>query len=114
MLLFLACNDQMTRSSLTVGIFQNVYDTLSYFLDTICIRFWHSVAQIVGIHMGTNCASLVENLFLFYYERYFRLSLSDDTQYDIIEAFNAASRSLGDSYLIVMIYTLKEFHSNLS
>ena len=41
--------------------------------------------------MGTNCAPLVADLFLFCYERDFMLSLSDNNQTDIIEAFNSTS-----------------------
>ena len=44
--------------------------------------------QIVGIPMGTYCAPLVADFFLFCYERDFMLSLSDNIQTDIIEAFN--------------------------
>ena len=36
--------------------------------------------------MGTNCAPLVADLFLFCYERDFMMSLSDDEQADIIDA----------------------------
>ena len=36
--------------------------------------------------MGPKCASLVADLFLFCSERDFIMSLSDDTQADIIEA----------------------------
>ena len=39
--------------------------------------------------MGTNCAPLVVNLFLFCYERDFILSLSDNNQADVDEAFNS-------------------------
>ena len=46
--------------------------------------------------MGTNCAPLVADLFLFCYERDFLLSLSEDYQPDIIEAFNSTSRYLDD------------------
>ena len=46
--------------------------------------------------MGTNCASLVTNVFLFCYERDFMMSLSDDKQDDIIDAFNTTSRYLDD------------------
>ena len=46
--------------------------------------------------MGTNCAPLVADLFLFCYERDFILSLSEDNQSDIIEAFNSTSRYLDD------------------
>ena len=41
--------------------------------------------------MGTNCAPLVADLFLFCYERDFMLSLSDNNQTDIIETFHFTS-----------------------
>ena len=44
--------------------------------------------------MGTNCALLVADLFLFCYERYFMKSDSEDNQAGIIEAFNSTSRYL--------------------
>ena len=66
-------------------------------MDTIFIRFGSKLyRQIVGIPMGTNCAPLVEDLFLFCYERDIMLSLSDNNQTDIIEAFNSISRYLDD------------------
>ena len=37
--------------------------------------------------MGTNCAPLVADLFLFCYERDLMMSLSDDKQADVIDAF---------------------------
>ena len=46
--------------------------------------------------MGTNCAPLVEDLFLFCYKRDFMLSLIDTNQTDVIEAFNSTSRYLDD------------------
>ena len=46
--------------------------------------------------MGTNCAPLVADLFLFCYERDFMLSLSDNNQTDIFEAFNSIVRYLDD------------------
>ena len=46
--------------------------------------------------MGTNCAPLVADIFLFCYERDFILSLSEDNQSDVIEAFNSTSRYLDD------------------
>ena len=41
---------------------------------------------MVGIPMGTICAPLVADLFLFCYERDYMLSLSDDNQSEVIEA----------------------------
>ena len=46
--------------------------------------------------MGTNYAPLVADLLLFWYERDFVLSLSDDNQSEVIEAFNFLSRYLDD------------------
>ena len=46
--------------------------------------------------MGTNCSPLVADLCLFCYERDFMLSLSDNNQTDIIEAFNSTSRYIDD------------------
>ena len=76
---------------------QKMCDTLHYLSDNIFIRFGSKLyRQIVGIPMGTNCAPLVADLFLFCYERDFMLSLSDNNQADIIEAFNSTSRYLDD------------------
>ena len=58
-------------------------DALHYLLDNIFIRFGSKLyRQIVGIPMGTNCAPLVADLFLFCT--------------NIIEAFNSTSRYLDD------------------
>ena len=46
--------------------------------------------------MGTNCAPLVADLFLLCYESDFMMSLSDDKQADVIDAFNTTSRYLDD------------------
>ena len=72
-------------------------EALSLLLDNIYIRFGSKLyRQIVGNPMGTNCAPLVADLFLFCYERDFMLSLSEDNQSDVIEAFNSTSRYLDD------------------
>ena len=42
--------------------------------------------QIIGIPMGTNCAPLVADLFLFCFESDFMKPLSLENQTDIIEA----------------------------
>ena len=52
--------------------------------------------------MGTNCTPLVAILFLFRYERDFMMSLSDDKQADIIDAFNTTSRYLDDTLALIM------------
>ena len=52
--------------------------------------------HIVGIPLGINCAPLVADLFLFYYEIFYSLSPSEDNQSEVIEAFNSTSRYLDD------------------
>ena len=72
---------------------QIVCDALSYPLNNIYVRFGHKLyRQLLSIPMGTNCAPLVADLFLFCYERDFVTSLSDDNQADFIEAFNSTYR----------------------
>ena len=76
---------------------QNVCEALIYLLDNIYIRFGTKLyRQIVGIPMGTNCAPLVPDLFLFCYEIDFMTSLSDVKQAEIIEAVKSTSRYLDD------------------
>ena len=54
--------------------------------------------------MGTNCAPLVADLFLFCYERDFMMSLSDDKKADVIDSFNTTSRYLDDMLNINNVY----------
>ena len=59
-------------------------DALYYLLRNIFIRIGSQLyIHIVGIPMGTYCASLVVDLFLFCYERDI-MSLSDNIQADVI------------------------------
>ena len=72
-------------------------EALTFLLDNIYIRFGSKLyRQIVGIPMGTNCAPLVADLFFFCYERDFILSLAEDNQSGVIEAFNSTFRYLDD------------------
>ena len=76
---------------------QKLCDALHYLLDNVFIRFGSKLyRQIVGIPIGTNCAPIVADLFLFCYEKDFMLSLSDNNQSDIIDAFNSTSGYLDD------------------
>ena len=100
---YIACNDRnavFTSDAVrnyNLWSCQKVCEALTVLLDNIYIRFGSKLyGQIVGIHMGTNCASLVADLFLFCYERDFMLSLSEDSQSDVTEAFNSTFRYLDD------------------
>ena len=102
--LYLACNENHAffftseqPKQYKLWSCQKMYGALHYLLDYIFIRFGSKLyRQIVGIPMGTNCAPLVADLFLFCCERSFMLCLSDNNQTDIIEAFNSTSRYLDD------------------
>ena len=84
-------------------------EALTFLLDNIYIRFGSKLyRQIVGIPMGTNCAPLVAVLFLFCYERDFMLSLSEDNQPGVIEAFSSTSR-----YLDVLLNTDNNFFDSM-
>ena len=54
--------------------------------------------------MGANCAPLVADLFLFCYETDFMMSLSNDKQADVIDAFNTIAKYLGDILNINNVY----------
>ena len=83
----------------------HVCDALTFLLGNIFIRFGTKLyRQVVGIPMGTNCAPLVADIFLFCYERDFMMSLSDDKQADVIDAFNTTSRYLDDILNINHVY----------
>ena len=103
MLFFFFISDEYNNHNLWSC--QKVGDALVYLLDNIFIRFGTKLyRQTIGIPMGTNCASLVADLFLFYYERDFMKSLSRENLGDIIEAFNSTSRYLDDLLNIDNIY----------
>ena len=59
--------------------------------------------------MGTKCAPLVADLFLFCYEWYSMMSLSKEKQSEATEAFNSTSR-----YLEELLKTDKYFDGLIS
>ena len=108
---YLACNEECA------------FFTSDVYIITIYVRFKKSVMplfifwiiflldlelnfidKLFGIPMGTNCAPLVADLFLFCYERDFMKSLSRENQADIIEAFNSTLRYLDGLLNIDNIY----------
>ena len=101
--LYLACNEEHVFSLLKnikqydLWSCQKVTDALIYLLDNIYIRFGSKLyRQNVGIPIGTNCAPLVADLFLFCCEMDFMKSLTKEKRYDLIDAFNSTSRYLDD------------------
>jgi hypothetical protein len=101
--LFLACNNSKAFfTDVKYKGYHNwtneeVCQALVFLLDNIFVRFGQKIyRQEIGIPMGTNCAPLVADLFLFCYEKEFMLSLDNNNQSHIISAFNDNSRYLDD------------------
>ena len=78
-----------------------IWTLLNYIFIRVGTKLYR---QAVAIPMGTTCAPLVVDLFLFCYEMDLMMSLSDDKQADIIDAFNTTSRYLDDILNINNIY----------
>ena len=101
----MVCNDKNARFTseqpkrYKLWSCQKMCDAL-YYIYKIWLELYR---QIVGIRMGTNCAPLVADVVMFCYERNFMLSLSDNNQSIIIEAFKSTSRYLDDLILIILI-----------
>ena len=70
---------------------------LSFLLDNIFVRFGDLLyRQVVGIPMGTNCAPLVADLFLYTYETEFMRTLQKEKKSEVIKSFSGTSRYLDD------------------
>ena len=71
---------------------------LEFLLDNIYVRFGNSVyRQIIGIPMGTNCAPLIADLFLYCYESKFMTVINKDpSRQHLVSKFNNTFRYLDD------------------
>ena len=93
-------------TSVKAGFFSNKkYDSYKcWFCAEICDAFTFLIEnnyyvqfdgmvyqQIVGIPMGTNCAPLIADLFLYCYERDFMSDLQKSKRFDLIDMFNNTS-----------------------
>ena len=101
-------------TSLKAGFFSNKkYDSyrcwscaelceaFTFLMENIYVQFDGMVyQQIVGIPMGTNCAPLIADLFLYCYERDFMSDLQKSKRHDLIDMFNDTSRYLDDIFTI--------------
>ena len=107
---YLACNKEYVFVSLLMYTIITIYGRVKESVIPLFI-FWISlldlelnfIGKTIGIPMGTNCAPLGADLFLFCYERDFMKSLSRENQADIIEVFNS-TRYIDDLLNIGNIY----------
>ena len=61
--------------------------------------------------MGTNCASLVVDLFLFCYDREFIVAFSDDKQADIIDTISRYSNVISNINIIFFENMVSQIYS---
>ena len=89
----------MTR--MHVGLALSYVKLFTFLMENIYVQFDGMVyQQIVGIPMGTNCAPLIADLFLYCYERDFMSNLQKSKRFDLIDKFNYTSRYLDDIFTI--------------
>ena len=76
-------------------------EAFTFLMENIYVQFDGMVyQQIVGIPMGTNCAPLIADLFLYCYERDFMSDLQKSKRFNLIDKFNDTSRHLDDIFTI--------------
>jgi hypothetical protein len=70
---------------------------LEFLIDNIFVSFGGALfQQVVGIPMGTNCASLLADLFLYSYESEFLQNLVKDKKIHEARVFNFTYRYIDD------------------
>ena len=95
---FLATRN-MTR--INVGLARSYVKLLLSLWKTYMCNFDGMVyQQIVGIPMGTHCAPLIADLFLYCNEKDFMSDLQKSKRFDLIDMFNDTSRYLDDIFTI--------------
>ena len=77
---------------------QDLIKALNFLLDNIFVRFGDTVyRQKIGIPMGTNCAPLIADLFLYCYESQFMAKIhKDPSKQHLVDLFNNTYRYLDD------------------
>jgi hypothetical protein len=77
---------------------------LEFLIDNIFVSFGGALfQQVVGIPMGTNCALLLADLFLYSYESEFLQNLVKDKKIHEARAFNFTYSILMTFYLSVIL-----------
>jgi hypothetical protein len=70
---------------------------LEFLIDNLFVSFGGTLfQQVVGIQMGTNCAPLLADLFLYSYESEFLQKLVKDKKIHEARAFNFTYKYIGD------------------
>jgi len=75
----------------------DIFNMLELLIDNIFVLFGRSVfLQTVGIPMGTNCAPLLADLYLYSYEEDFIQGLLKKNEKKLAQSFNVTFRNIDD------------------
>ena len=69
---------------------------IEFLVDNIYVRFGGQLFQMVGIPVGTNCAPLLADLFLYSYENEFLDKLIKEGKRKLARKFNLSYRYIDD------------------
>lgn len=76
---------------------EEIIKMINFLVDNIYVEFGGKIfQQTIGIPMGTNCAPLLADLFLFSYEAEFVEELVKSGHRDLAKAFNFTFRYIDD------------------
>ena len=89
---------------------EEIYNMLAFLIDNIFVEFAGQIfRQTIGIPMGTNCAPLLADLFLYSYEADFIQTLLSRKQKKLAQKFNFTYRYIDD----VLSINNPEFINNI-
>ena len=85
-------------------------EAFTFLMENIYVQFDGMVyQQIVGIPMGTNCAPVIADLFLYCYERDFMSDLHKSKRHDLIDMFKADMKSYKSLETAAIFYSSEPF-----
>ena len=88
---------------------------VEFLVDNIYVRFGGQLfRQMVGIPMGTNCAPLLADLFLYSYENEFLDKLIKEGKRKLARKFNRPFRRNGRHFQVMTSWTLTPQKAHLS
>ena len=84
----------------------NICRMIEFLIDNIFVQFGgHLFCQVIGIPMGTNCASLLADLFLYSYENKFLDNMIRSGHRRLARSFNLCCRYTDD----LIVFNNKKF-----
>ena len=84
----------------------NICKMIEFLTDNIFVQFGECLfCQVIGIRMGTNCALLVADLFLYSYENEFLDNMIKSVHRSLARSFNLCYRYIDD----LIVFNNKKF-----